>query len=88
MAAELIQRIEPTPVGCCRPVAERDITAEQAETLAVMFKALADPSRVRIVNDALRPRNGPRAGRWSGASRGRCRSPSTRRVSEPSASPM
>jgi len=38
------------PVACCTPVAAADITRSQAETLASIFKALADPHRVRIVN--------------------------------------
>ena len=32
------------------PVASADITRGQSETLASLFKALADPNRVRIVN--------------------------------------
>ena len=35
---------------CCAPVAAPDITAEQAGTLSDLFKALADPHRVRILN--------------------------------------
>jgi ArsR family transcriptional regulator len=35
---------------CCAPVAGRDITADDAENLATVFRALGDPSRVRIVN--------------------------------------
>jgi ArsR family transcriptional regulator, arsenate/arsenite/antimonite-responsive transcriptional repressor len=35
---------------CCAPVASQDITTEEAETLAIVFRALADPSRLRIVN--------------------------------------
>jgi len=38
------------PAACCTSVAAPDVTAEQAETLADVFKALADPTRVRIVN--------------------------------------
>ena len=38
------------PASCCAPVAARRITDDQAGTLAAVFKALADPSRVRIVN--------------------------------------
>jgi ArsR family transcriptional regulator, arsenate/arsenite/antimonite-responsive transcriptional repressor len=38
------------PVECCAPVAAPDITDDQAETLATIFKALADPNRLRIVN--------------------------------------
>ena len=38
--------------GCCAPVVEPDLTHEQALDLVVVFKALADPTRLRIV-DAL-----------------------------------
>src|SRR3954471_8597931 len=37
-------------VECCAPVADRGISDAQAATLASVFKALADPSRVLIVN--------------------------------------
>lgn len=50
MTKLLLQEIEPSPVACCTPVAAPQITAEQAGTLAAVFKALADPHRVRIVN--------------------------------------
>jgi len=50
MASTLLQEIELAPVACCTPVAAPDITADQAGTLAAVFKALADPHRVRIVN--------------------------------------
>ena len=50
MATKLLQGIDPAPVACCTPVAAAGITADQAETLATIFKALADPHRVRIVN--------------------------------------
>lgn len=50
MATKLVQEISLAPVACCTPVAAPDITADQAETLASIFKALADPHRVRIVN--------------------------------------
>jgi ArsR family transcriptional regulator, arsenate/arsenite/antimonite-responsive transcriptional repressor len=39
--------------GCCSPLVEPDLTAEQAADLAATVKALADPTRLRIV-DALR----------------------------------
>ena len=45
-----LQKIEFAPVGCCTPVVAPNITPAQAATLASVFKALADPSRVRIVN--------------------------------------
>jgi ArsR family transcriptional regulator len=38
------------PAACCTSVAAPDVSAEQAQTLADVFKALADPTRVRIVN--------------------------------------
>jgi ArsR family transcriptional regulator, arsenate/arsenite/antimonite-responsive transcriptional repressor len=50
MTTKLVQEIPLAPVACCTPVAAPDITPDQAETLASVFKALADPHRVRIVN--------------------------------------
>jgi ArsR family transcriptional regulator len=38
------------PAACCAPVAARGLTDEEADTTARLFKALADPHRVRIVN--------------------------------------
>jgi ArsR family transcriptional regulator len=49
LVAEPEARTEP-PAACCTSVADRDVSAEQAQTLADVFKALADPTRVRIVN--------------------------------------
>lgn len=46
----MVRGLELAPVACCTPVAAPDITAEQAGALAAIFKALADPHRVRIVN--------------------------------------
>jgi len=48
--ASNVTEIALAPVACCTPVAAREITEEQAKTLASVFKALADPHRVRIVN--------------------------------------
>jgi ArsR family transcriptional regulator len=48
--AKVVRELELAPVECCSPVVEPGITAEQASTLAQVFKALADPSRVQIVN--------------------------------------
>jgi ArsR family transcriptional regulator len=39
--------------GCCAAAVEPDLTADAAAELAVVVKALADPTRLRIV-DALR----------------------------------
>jgi ArsR family transcriptional regulator len=38
------------PAVCCAPVAARGLTDEEADTTAQLFKALADPNRVKIVN--------------------------------------
>jgi ArsR family transcriptional regulator len=38
------------PIACCTPLAAPALTEDQAETTAVLFKALSDPHRVRIVN--------------------------------------
>jgi len=50
MVTKLIQEIDTSPAACCTPVATPDITHDQAQTLATVFKSLADPNRVRIVN--------------------------------------
>jgi ArsR family transcriptional regulator len=50
MTTKLVQEIPQAAVACCPPVAVPDITPDQAGTLASIFKALADPHRVRIVN--------------------------------------
>jgi ArsR family transcriptional regulator len=42
--------LEPAPAECCVPLAARGMSEEDAETTATVFKSLADPSRVRIVN--------------------------------------
>lgn len=39
-----------TPVACCAPLAAADLTDDEAAATARLFKALADPHRVRIVN--------------------------------------
>ena len=38
------------PVGCCTPLAAATLSDDQAAATAAVFKALADPARVRIVN--------------------------------------
>ncbi len=37
-------------VACCPPIAVRALTAEQAATVAPMFKALGDPVRLRLMS--------------------------------------
>ena len=38
------------PVACCRPLAAPALSDDEAVATAEVFKALADPARVRIVN--------------------------------------
>lgn len=38
-----------TSTACCRPL-DDDLTTDDAEATAALFKALADPARVRIVS--------------------------------------
>ena len=46
--------VDPFPllvaVDCCRPLDQDGLTDEDAEATALLFKALGDPTRVRIVN--------------------------------------
>ena len=38
------------PIACCVPVDAPSLSTEEADATAGLFKALADPHRVRIVN--------------------------------------
>lgn len=38
------------PAACCAPLAAADLSHDEAVVTATLFKALADPHRVRIVN--------------------------------------
>lgn len=38
------------PAVCCQPLDDDGLTPEDARATAALFKALADPTRVRIVN--------------------------------------
>jgi len=38
------------PIACCEPLAAASLTHEAAEGTARLFKALADPARVKILN--------------------------------------
>jgi ArsR family transcriptional regulator len=38
------------PIACCAPLAAPALSAEEANATASIFRALSDPSRVRIVN--------------------------------------
>lgn len=48
--ASIVREAVPAPAACCTPVGAPEITTVQAANLAAVFKALADPHRVRIVN--------------------------------------
>lgn len=37
-------------IGCCAPVGEPSVSEAEAETYASWFRALADPTRIRILN--------------------------------------
>jgi ArsR family transcriptional regulator len=52
-SAPIISPRERQPGGSCRAAVEPDLSSEQAVELAAAVKALADPTRLRIV-DALR----------------------------------
>jgi ArsR family transcriptional regulator, arsenate/arsenite/antimonite-responsive transcriptional repressor len=43
-------QLEPEPVVCCAPLTAPTLSEDEAEATAELFKALADPARVRIVN--------------------------------------
>jgi len=43
-----------TPLACCQPLAAPALTDEDAEATAAIFTALADPARVKIVNQLAR----------------------------------
>jgi ArsR family transcriptional regulator, arsenate/arsenite/antimonite-responsive transcriptional repressor len=38
------------PIACCAPLSARALSEDEAEATADIFKALADPARVRLVN--------------------------------------
>jgi len=38
------------PIACCQPLASESLTDDEAASTAALFKALADPARVKIVN--------------------------------------
>ena len=51
MTREALTLLEPTSaVACCAPIGGAGLTDDEAEATARLFKALADPARIRIVN--------------------------------------
>ena len=53
MAVKALELVDATPAACCVPIGRRSMSDADAETTAAVFKALADPSRVRIVNQLV-----------------------------------
>ena len=39
-----------TTITCCRPLSAPSLSDEEVESAAMLFKALGDPARVKIVN--------------------------------------
>ncbi len=39
-----------SPISCCAPLSAPVLSDEEAEATATLFRALADPARVRLVN--------------------------------------
>ena len=50
MAPRQLELRDRSPAACCVPIDRPSMSAEEAEATATVFKALADPARVRIVN--------------------------------------
>ena len=45
-----LQPVSPVTAACCTPLLREPITADQAAELARLLKALADPTRLRLVS--------------------------------------
>jgi ArsR family transcriptional regulator len=50
MAPREIELSRPTAVACCADIEAPSLTNDEAEGTARLFKALADPNRVRLMN--------------------------------------
>ncbi|MGW1341046.1 ArsR/SmtB family transcription factor [Kribbella sp. NPDC002412] len=50
MSKQQITLIAPTAGGCCAPISSGALDAEQAAEGAAVFKALADPVRLRLLS--------------------------------------
>lgn len=44
------QAVPPAEAACCLPTFEKALTEEEAEPLAKVFKAVADPTRLRLLS--------------------------------------
>ena len=50
MSKSLIELTPVETVACCSPLVQEPISAEQAERIAPLLKALADPVRLRLLS--------------------------------------
>ena len=52
MAVDILTRIDmaSSPISCCAPLDAPVLSDEEVEGTAALFRALADPARVRLVN--------------------------------------
>jgi ArsR family transcriptional regulator len=50
MSVDILTPIDLNVISCCRPLAAPTLSDGEAEATAALFKVLADPARVRIVN--------------------------------------
>jgi ArsR family transcriptional regulator len=50
VTARQLPVLQPSAAECCAPLDAPRLSQDDAETTATVFKALADPHRVRIVN--------------------------------------
>ena len=42
--------VQETPIACCAPIAAAALTDDEADATARLFRALGDPTRIRILN--------------------------------------
>jgi ArsR family transcriptional regulator len=50
MTFDMSSRRTLTPVACCAPIASPVLSDDEAEATAGLFRALADPARVKVLN--------------------------------------
>ena len=50
MVSAAVEQTQEAPVACCAPIGAAGLSDEGARATASLFKALADPARVRILN--------------------------------------
>lgn len=58
MEEDAVSRDAPEVSPCCPPLHERPLTADEAARTAAMFKALADPVRLRLFSAVASHENG------------------------------